>query len=530
MTAVFITVFNVSVMAAFTTLAVLLLRELFKRRAPRWVCCLLWAVVGARLLLPKSPVSRISLIPSAQTLPSDITTSARPSIKSGFATLNNAVSGALEQTVQASPVGYNPIEKALGIMSAVWLAGFCVLLLWGIISYLRLYILTRPSVRLFENVYIQDEIDTPFVLGVFRPKIYLPSDRGEEGLSFVLAHERAHIKRGDHITRLLAFFLASVHWFNPFIWIGYILFCKDTEVACDQRVIGRLDEGERRAYTEALLSYGGGLPRGAVCTVAFCEARVGARVKAILNYKKPALWIIIGAVAVIIATVICFLTVPALNGSGLPPDREILYENGYYRTLPYREDSLYTPSYAIEFLGEDECLVHKYTTTYEAAYSLEGDVLALRYKSHDRTECFIVGEDKLVYTNEGSSMHYATGLSDGTVLYLNVRSPSEGSYLYYDGDDTEHAWVWGFHLSLRKGQFSYMSSLASSYIGYGSYEVRDGVLVFTEEIYQKGTFNCYFVIGRDKLIYIDALSDDPRFGAPDGAEFKLFNIDVVVNE
>lgn len=300
---------NMSIAAGWLILAVIALRLLL-RRAPKRFRLLLWAVVGLRLALPWSIESALSLIPSAQTLPEGIMLERAPMLDTGISALNGAINPGF--TAAFTPelgASANPLQVLLPIAAALWMLGAAAMLLWALVSWLRLRKRVREAVRLEENVY-ECEIASPFVLGLFRPRIYLPFSLENGERELVLAHERAHITAGDHIIKPLGWLLLAAHWYNPLVWLAYALFCRDIELACDERVVRGLSLSDRADYSQALLDLS--RPRGGVraCPLAFGESSVKGRVKSVLSYKKPAFWLVLLAVVVCVGATVCFLTDP----------------------------------------------------------------------------------------------------------------------------------------------------------------------------------------------------------------------------
>ena len=300
---------NMGIAAGWLILAVIALRLLL-RRAPKRFRLLLWAVVGLRLALPWSIESALSLIPSAQTLPEGIMLERAPVLDTGISALNGAINPGF--TAAFTPelgASANPLQVLLPIAAALWMLGAAAMLLWALVSWLRLRKRVREAVRLEENVY-ECEIASPFVLGLFRPRIYLPFSLENGERELVLAHERAHITAGDHIIKPLGWLLLAAHWYNPLVWLAYALFCRDIELACDERVVRGLSLSDRADYSQALLDLS--RPRGGVraCPLAFGESSVKGRVKSVLCYKKPAFWLVLLAVVVCVGAAVCFLTDP----------------------------------------------------------------------------------------------------------------------------------------------------------------------------------------------------------------------------
>lgn len=308
--AVFLKILNMSITASWLVLAVIALRFLLKK-APKAFSVILWGLVGIRLMLPFSFESVLSLIPSAQTVPNDIAYSPIPEIDSGIEAINSAINPIISGTLAPNEIsGTNPMQIITLIASVVWIAGIAAMLLYTLISFLIFKRKVREAVPLRDNVHICDGIDTPFILGVIRPRIYLPSNISEADMRHVIAHERAHLKRHDHLWKPLGFLLLTVYWFNPVLWIAYILLCRDIELACDERVIKDKGLEIKKSYSEALVNCS--VPRKmiAACPLAFGEGSVKGRIKSVLNYKKPAFWIIIVSIIACVAVAACFLTNP----------------------------------------------------------------------------------------------------------------------------------------------------------------------------------------------------------------------------
>lgn len=306
----FIKIFNMGVSAGWLIMAVILLRFIFKK-APKRVHCFLWATVGLRLVLPFSPESIFSLIPSAETLPHDITVTQNPSLNSGFETVDTVINPIISGAFSPKPSeSANPMQIFIGAASYIWIIGIVIMLIYGVFSYVRIYMKVGASVRYRDNIYYCDGIDTPFILGIIRPRIYIPSGMGDKQIGYIAAHENAHIKRGDNVWRPIAFIILSVYWFMPLVWAAYILFCRDTEMACDEKVICNMSNDDKIGYSETLVFCS--MHRRAVlaCPIAFGEVGVKDRVKSVLNYKKPAAWIITAVMILSAVTAVCFLTDP----------------------------------------------------------------------------------------------------------------------------------------------------------------------------------------------------------------------------
>ena len=311
MAAVFLKLLNLSISASWLVLAVLVLR-LVSKRSPKWMNVLLWGMVALRLMLPFSIESALSLIPSAETVsPAVVQFDPAPTITSGVEFIDNAVNPSLSESFAAAPLAsVNPLYVWTYLAGWVWLIGLAAMLAYALVSYLRLRRRVSASIPLRENIYVCDEVPSPFILGIAKPRIYLPSALDEAQRGSVLSHERAHLARRDHWWKPLGFALLAVYWFNPLLWLAYTLLCRDIELACDERVLCGMDAGQVKDYSSALLACS--VPRRmlAACPLAFGEVGVGARVKNALRYKKPAFWVVAASVAVCVVVAVCFLTNP----------------------------------------------------------------------------------------------------------------------------------------------------------------------------------------------------------------------------
>lgn len=318
MESVFLKILNMSITASWLVFAVIILRFILKK-APKFIRCILWGLVALRLVFPFSIESVLSLIPSAEPLPQDIIYTATPTVNTGFPVIDQAIDPILSQSLAPAPMtSINPTQVISLIASAVWIVGIGAMLIYMALSYLRVRLKVRESVLLRENVYLCDRISSPFILGVISPKIYLPSDMDPADIDHVVSHERSHLSRRDHWWKPLGFLILCVYWFNPVMWLAYVLLCRDIELACDEKVIKKMDGHEKKAYTNALLCCS--IPRRMIsaCPLAFGEVGVKNRVKNVLSYKKPAFWIILVAVIACIVTAVCFLTDPKEDGIKSP--------------------------------------------------------------------------------------------------------------------------------------------------------------------------------------------------------------------
>ena len=329
MSEVFLKAVNMSISAGWLVLVVLALRLILKK-APKWVNVLLWGIVAIRLICPFSIESALSLIPSRETISPEIMMDWTPEISTGIASLDRVVNPVISTSF--APQGMasaNPLQILIPVAANLWLLGVLILLAYTAISYLSLRRKLRTAVILRDNIFECETVSSPFVLGILKPRIYLPYSMDGQNLHHVVAHEQAHIRRKDHWWKPLGFLLLTVYWFNPLMWVAYILLCRDIELACDEKVIAELGNEQRADYTQALVACAVNRRMIAACPLAFGEVGVKDRVKSIMNYRKPTFWIVVTALVVCLVVAVCFLTDPnpsrefSMNGnnvSGLDPE------------------------------------------------------------------------------------------------------------------------------------------------------------------------------------------------------------------
>lgn len=308
MTEIFLSILNMSLVSAMLILALLILRPVL-RKAPKAFLCALWGLVGLRLVCPFTFESVLSLIPTANPVTKEVIMSqVTPEVVTG----TEKVTKTIITNTLASPAGasINPLQAISLVAAFIWAVGVAVMLIISLVSFLRLKKNLSASLTTGDGVFINDHIASPFVLGIFKPRIYIPSNLTEYEKGFVIAHENAHIKRRDYLFKPIGYIILSLHWFNPLVWVAYILLCRDIESACDERVIKNMNDEDKKAYSAVLLSLSLPSKKIRACPVAFGESGVKQRVKSVATYKKPALWVC--AVAAVLAAVICvgFMTNP----------------------------------------------------------------------------------------------------------------------------------------------------------------------------------------------------------------------------
>lgn len=310
MSAFFLTILNMSISAGWIVLAVLLLRLIF-RKAPAWSQVLLWVMVAVRLICPFSVESVVSILPSGETISTHILTEPVPAVNTGIPFLDGVINPVLGESLAPHVVdSVNPLQVLVPVLAVLWLVGVLAFLAYGVIRYVALARKVSTAVRLRDSIYQTEQVGFPFVLGVRKPKIYLPFSIDPQEAEYVIAHEKAHIRRGDPLWKLLGFLFLAVYWFHPLLWVAYGLFCRDVEFACDEKVVKALNPQERADYSQALLNCSVGRQKMGAVPLAFGEVGVQQRVKTILRYKKPRVWIVAGAVVVLVVAAVCLLTNP----------------------------------------------------------------------------------------------------------------------------------------------------------------------------------------------------------------------------
>ncbi len=299
-----------SISASWVVIAVLTLRFCLKK-APKWVNVLLWGIVAVRMVFPFSIESVLSLIPSAETISPSIMMEQSPSVQTGVPALNHVINPVISGSFTPAPgASANPLQIWIPVLAGIWLFGIAALFLYSAVSYWRLRRKVCEAVILRGNIYQSEKVCSPFVLGIIRPKIYLPYHMDSREMDHVIAHEQTHIRRKDHWWKPLGFLLLTTHWFNPLMWLSYILLCRDIELACDEKVIRKMSNEQRADYTQALVACSVDRRLITACPLAFGEIGVKERVKSVMNYKKPAFWIVLASVIVCAVIAVCFLTNP----------------------------------------------------------------------------------------------------------------------------------------------------------------------------------------------------------------------------
>ncbi len=400
MSEIFLKIINMSISASYIVLAVLLLRLLLKK-APKWITVVLWSIVAIRLVCPFSIESALSLIPSFEVVSPDIMMDRTPEINTGIPIVNQIINPMISGSFSPDPgTSANPLQLWIPTFAVIWIIGMVALLIYTVISYVKMKHKIGTAVLLRDNIYQSENVVSPFVLGIIKPKIYLPFNMNEKDVEHVVAHEMAHIRRKDHLWKPLGFLLLTLHWFNPLMWLGYVVLCRDIELACDEKVIGKLDRDARADYSEALLTCSVNRRMIAACPLAFGEVGVKVRVKSVLNYKKPAFWIIIAAVVVCVAVAFCFLTNPPQkddHGVG----NNMNSENLIYGFVPSAGDSDKI-SYIVS-IQNFGCDVKDATISFDKVRFEDGKLIFDIHWTNEGSDNIDIGPDFEVYKYNGST-------------------------------------------------------------------------------------------------------------------------------
>ena len=366
----FLKIINMSISASWLIFAVLILRLVLKK-APKWVNVLLWGIVAIRLICPFSFESALSLIPSAETFPKKIISGPSFDVQSGITPVDNRINDYLgDRYFEGVTVPANNGNTIMTILTIVWTIGILLLVAYTVISYWRLHREIDTAVRYKDNIFQSENVSSPFVLGLIKPRIYLPFKLDGQDMEHVVAHEQAHIRRKAHWWKPLGFLLLTIHWFNPLMWLAYVLLCRDIELACDEKVIKGLSNEQRADYTQALVACSVNRRMIAACPLTFGEVGVKERVKSVMNYKKPAFWVIIIAVIVCVGVAVCFLTNPKQDRYTL----RIVVPAGSQEEFVYTDEEVSTVRNSIKIwsgdgLGDTEVLLFPVNKTAETGYT-----------------------------------------------------------------------------------------------------------------------------------------------------------------
>ena len=454
---VFLKLVNLSISASWLILAVLVLRVVLKK-APKWVMPLLWGVVALRLVCLFSIESALSLIPSAETIPSEIVTETREPVLYEQATLDIVTNPTLPSAAEV-PVGVSRQQAQVdfNIYSVLWLAGMAALLVHALVSAGKLKRKLATAILLRDNIYESEFVDSPFVFGVVKPNIYLPMHMDEGTAAYVIAHECAHLARRDHWWKVLGYLVLALHWFNPLVWVAYILFCRDIELACDEKVVRGLDGAARADYSQALLSCAAPKRAVAACPLAFGEGNIKMRVKSALHYRKPAFWVAAAAVLAVVIVAVCFLTNPRSERGSLVWAQKL-------NAADVASIELYVPA-------EGEARQYKKLDTEEMAQAVE---------LINSSRGTYIEKPETVYA--GLPVWFLLTMDDGTV---HAVGSVVGHYLIIDGDtfdaDVENQAEWENYVL--KGDSASPIDMADR-LSYALYGMTTGVYTLGEAVFE----------------------------------------------
>lgn len=454
---VFLKLVNLSISASWLILAVLVLRVVLKK-APKWVMPLLWGVVALRLVCLFSIESALSLIPSAETIPSEIVTETREPVLYEQATLDIVTNPTLPSAAEVhGGVSRQQAQVDFNIYSVLWLAGMAALLVHALVSAGKLKRKLATAILLRDNIYESEFVDSPFVFGVVKPNIYLPMHMDEGTAAYVIAHEHAHLARRDHWWKVLGYLVLALHWFNPLVWVAYILFCRDIELACDEKVVKGLDGAARADYSQALLSCAAPKRAVAACPLAFGEGNIKMRVKSALHYKKPAFWVAAAAVLAVVIVAVCFLTNPRSERGSLVWAQKL-------NAADVASIELYVPA-------EGEARQYKKLDTEEMAQAVE---------LINSSRGTYIEKPETVYA--GLPVWFLLTMDDGTV---HAVGSVVGHYLIIDGDtfdaDVENQAEWENYVL--KGDSASPIDMADR-LSYALYGMTTGVYTLGEAVFE----------------------------------------------
>lgn len=461
MAELFVKIFNIGIATSWLVLAIIVMRFLFKK-APKWLNPVLWGIVGLRLLFPVSIESTFSMLPSATTISPTIMDDGNVVINSGVEVVDSVLNPIIHETMEGSKGEVaDSVQSLIQIASVIWGVGIIIMLSYAFFSYLCIHMRIKTAVRFSENIYQSEYVTSPFVMGLIRPRIYLPFNISDKYAGHVIAHEQTHIIRHDHWFKPIGFLLLAVYWFNPLLWIAYVLLCRDIELACDERVVKDLEFEARADYSQALLSCSISRKVLAVCPLAFGEVGVKARVKNVLNYKKPAFWIVVTAVILSVGLAVGFLTNPINKPNYKAPfecvyeAKEILYDQTIY-SFTYIPNDWLVRFYATEdtLYVKNDVMAQRENETwvtldgfaeieltkenFDNYFRREGDTVAGWHDDGNSASKARKNNFKAWRVIDGRYMYYLLQQNDGSVYIACGYYDSEGELDPYS-DDSE---VW----------------------------------------------------------------------------------------
>lgn len=521
-------ILNMSLTASVAIVFVLLLRLLLKK-APKVISYALWGVVLIRLLCPVSIESGLSLFGLFETptvdmtehssaveyIPSNIVHTEYPEVVLPVPGIGEAITEGLPQGEEQ--LRADPLEGPIFIATYVWWGGILIMAVYGIVTWLQLRRRLVTASPLRDNIYLADEIESPFVMGLIRPKIYLPSAMEEREQSYIILHEQHHIRRLDHIVKALAFAALCIHWFNPLVWVAFILSGKDMEMSCDEAVVRKLGTQIRADYTASLLSLATGKRIIAGMPLAFGEGNTKGRIKNLANWKKPAFWVVLLAVVACIALAVCLLTNPVgyrvdFTGNEIVSASCFDFRSGNDETLSNElnqaqidelmsrlkdvkntkksnEYAGFTPGYQISAKLQDESYIRI------SGYSFDSeDMVDIEH-----------GERRYVVTDKEFCQYLSRICAGGDTASATMSGTVPGKTYVYENEGI----MGNFAITLYEdGTFTYYEGMASSYIGVGSWEQDgDSITMIDDGHGGYGLVNHFKLDGND-LVFVEQNSDN----------------------
>ncbi len=549
---------NISITASYIALAVILFRFLLKK-APKKYTCILWLLVAFRLILPNSDnmfifTSIFSLIPSTEVLPNTLIDNTSPqfNINVGVEQIDKRINAFLDNRyAEGVTVPANTGSSLMNILGFVWIIVCIGILIYAVGSYIYLHRKTRASICVKGNTFICDYISTPFILGMVRPRILLPSALSEEESQYILAHEKAHLKRLDYVWKPIGLLLLAVHWFNPIMWISYILFCRDIELACDEYVIKNMNAEDKKTYSTVLLKFS--IPKKLLSAypLAFGEIGIRERIKAVFQYKKPAVITSILAVILCIVTALCFLANP--KKTTLIEEVDELQSSDIYsidlddgNVFSTTENESYIETIMDELneieMGRIPFKTEKFNVEFKTIVLYDSD--SKSYESIDESDKYwefnFNSECNEVWIGNGKNFSAIYKIyNHEKVIQLfesieknnNIKSNPYKKYVYSDSENelTQPRII----LFEQDHSFQFLYSLLSSYLNWGYYEIKDDNLILRTD---DGKYIYSFKIEENGLIfdaenstelpeYKYSFDEDAEAPVPDGAFFELINMD-----
>lgn len=498
MAGIFYKIAEMSINASWLILAVIVIRLLLGK-APKGFRYVLWALVAVRLMIPFSFESTWSLVPDMESVVSDDilqeevtgglddvkndTIISSPGVDPGETDDNDVLQqgtaiiipedGVLQENTGTEILKpQNEINMLTSVLPWIWIAGEVLFLLYMVISYLYLWKKVRASVSIGEKIYICDEICSPFIFGFFRPRIFLPSYVEKEQIACIVAHEKEHLKYFDYVWKPLGYIILALHWFNPLVWVAYILMCRDIELACDERVIRHMSTAEKVYYSEVLLACSSPRHNMLVYPVTFGEVGIKERIKKILLYKKPAAWIIGIAVVICVVVGICFLTDPVSTDSAKDTEQEdntfseseeetsereyeeiIIYETTADLTHDGLKDKIQTVLYSHDGdmeleSGRNSMRLRVFQGRKDGGFEQEASYVSEEYsRSHASNGTFILtekeGKDYLMFSNmyehQGKAVYEYSVMYVGKEMQTVIAEKNRGQFVLTEFSDL---WEW----------------------------------------------------------------------------------------